>query len=144
MAAAYYQTVGFAGLNFELFDNEPEMPPAKEDELLARMKSALGDQRFEDFLRETDSDFNALSGFVAESNLPANLALGLFDVRRLAERERSQILADVSITGPARYARLEEIRRATLEAVRAQMGDPAYQVYAGRGMGAWIEELGRP
>ena len=144
MAAAYYQTVGFSGLNFELFDNEPDMPPAKEDELLARMKIALGDRRFEDFLRDTDSDFNALSGFVSEANLPGNMALALFDVRRLAERERSQLLADASVSGPARHARLEEIRRATLDAVRAQLGDPAYQDYAGRGMGTWIEELGRP
>jgi hypothetical protein len=144
MAAAYHRTMGLEGLNFELFNNEPEMPPQKQDELLAGMKAALGERRFEDFLRATDSDFNALSEFATDSRLPDNTALALFDVRRLAEREREQLLGDLSISGGARRERLQEIRHEALEAVRSQLGEAAYQEYARRGLTSWIEELGRP
>jgi len=54
MASAYYHTVGFGGLHLELFGTDPDLTPQQEDELLARMKVALGERRFEDFLRETD------------------------------------------------------------------------------------------
>jgi hypothetical protein len=144
MATAYYHTVGFAGLHLELFDTDPDLTPQKEDELLAGMKAALGERRFEDFLRETDNDFGALSGFAAEANLPGTTALALFDVRRLAERERGQMLGDASLPGATRRERLEEIRRETLAAVRSQMGETAFQEYTRRGLAAWIEELGRP
>ena len=144
IAAAYYHTVGFEGLNFELFDTERDMPDQQQDELLARIKEALGERRFEDFLRETDSDYAALSEFVTASSLPGNIASALSDVRRLAERERGRLLADTAVTGPVRRDRLQVMRRETLEAVRSQLGESAYQEYSKRGLGSWIEELARP
>lgn len=144
IATAFYRTVGFDGLDLEFFDTRQTLADEKLDQFHARLKVELGAHRYDDFLRATDSDYQALSEFAAASSLTRDMAAALMDVRRLAERERDAVLADVTMAGAGRRDKLREIRQAASEALRTQLGEAAYQDYAKRGLSSWIEELGKP
>jgi hypothetical protein len=144
IATAFYQSVGFEGLDLDLSGMGRELSDDKADEFHARLKVELGVQRYDDFLRATDSDYEALTEFATASNLPSGIAVALTDVRRVAERERARVLDDLTTPGPERRDRLRQIRQETSEAIRTQLGESAYQEYAKRGLTTWLEELGKP
>jgi hypothetical protein len=73
-------------------------------------------------------------------DLPPDASGILIDMRRAAEAEKQQLLANKDIAPDRMAEALKEIQTETQKAARQELGDQAYQQYAPSA--AWLQGLG--
>ena len=105
------------------------------------IKSMLDPQRGVDYDRAHNPDYQLLSVFSERYELPQTTAQAIFEIKQIAENARQSLLAEKSLGEAERLAAMKAIHEETQRAVRQNLGDRLFPVYARNG-GAWIEGLG--
>ena len=98
-------------------------------QLEEQMKAALGEQRYAEYQLSQDDRYRGIQEFGQRNNLTDTQVRGVYDVRVAAENERTQILADTTLTPDARAAKLQELANSTGAALAQTMGQPAWKDY---------------
>ena len=102
----------------------------------------LGDQRYADFNRAQDHDFQALFELTQENNLPKATAVNLYEVRRVAQEEVDRVRHDPTLDESVRRQKVAEMEAQLQTAFAAALGAAAYENYL-QGNGSWITNLNR-
>ncbi len=111
---------------------------AKND-LDAKVKEALGDQRFADYKRGEDPDFHQLNATVSRFNVPREKASAVYEMKRTLLDTRVKVLADNTLSPEQKEQALKEMAAETEKAVRETLGAKAYNYYAQSGFSQWIK-----
>jgi hypothetical protein len=127
----------------EAFDREHSpffgFPDATEEEhrqrheahlaLEQHIRDTLGPERFAEYQRAQDHQYQQLRRVVQRAELPVAVANEVHDMRRVAETQADSLRRDPNLSGDQRNAALLAIRRETEQSMRQALGDDAWRQY---------------
>ena len=113
---------------------------ADEQTMMTEVKSQLAPDRAAALDRAKDPDYQSVAVLTEQYDLPAETSQTIVDMRREAENEKEQLLADKDIPVERVQAALKAIEAETERAAKETLGDQAYAQYSQNA--AWIHNLG--
>ncbi len=116
---------------------------AGEIELQDKIRSALGEQRFEEYQRARDPEFQTLFSLAREHDVSPDVATEVIGMRQTVKDHTDRIRQNPLLTVEQKIRALEAIRLETEAAVVDVLGEPLLQEYQRLG-GGWLVELTEP
>jgi len=113
---------------------------AAEQAAMEAFKGTLPADRQAQLNLSSDPEYQNLATLSEQFDLPAETSGTLLDMRKTAEDERQQLLADKSIPPDRLADALKAIQTETEKAARQALGEQAYQQYSQTA--TWIKNLG--
>jgi hypothetical protein len=107
------------------------------------LRNTLGPERFAEYKRSQDDDYQEVFRVTKRYDLPKQSAVAVYDVRRTVEAQKREIERNPTFTPDQRVAVLNELAKATRETVQGVLGDGAFNYYLRRD-GGWVDRLNRP
>src|SRR5690606_31866800 len=112
-------------------------------ELESRIAEVLGPERFEDYQRSLDPDYQTLFSLALDHEMPASVANEVWDMRQTVAVQAERIRENPVLTPEQKQLALAAIRDETQAAIVDVLGQPLLEAYRRQG-GAWITELTEP
>ncbi len=107
------------------------------------VRALLTPQRWADFERPRDPDFQVLYDLALDSRLEPAVATQVYDMRRTVAEQAARLENDPLLTAEQKRAGLEAMRRETERSIGEVLGAPLLELYRQRG-GDWLEDLTDP
>jgi hypothetical protein len=114
---------------------------AAQQQMGEQLKTALGEQRYADYVRSSDREFQSISRLAQQANLPATAALQVYDTRTQASTESNRIFADTSLNTDQKRAALQALAQTTRAQITAGLGTEAGGTYLK--IAGWISNIER-
>ena len=114
---------------------------AAQEEMKNQLKSELGDQRYKEYQRGQDWEYQQLDRLSSREGLADGTAAKVFDIKDAAQDQANKIRSDATLTPEQRKKALQDVKTATEEEMKKTMGD-AYSKYTSRS-GWWLRQLGQ-
>lgn len=108
-----------------------------------QLRALLGEQRYQDYLLAQDPRFRDIYDFAQNSNLTADTAKKIYEVRLAAEAERQRIQNDASMPPDQRQAQLASLASQTRQALGTLLGPETLNAYV-QSEGRWLSRLENP
>lgn len=102
------------------------------------VRTQLGEQRFQDFKRGEDDDFHHLNAAVTRYKLPREIAVEVYEYKRVVTDMRAKVQADPSIAEDRKQALMKAMSDETVRSVKALLGEKPLNYYLKRGQGQWL------
>lgn len=102
-------------------------------------KAALGDQRYADYQRAIDYNYQQSSQLVARLGLPAETANQVYSVQQEVQPRAALIQGNTSFSAAERAARLTALTAETQAKITALLGARGYDAYKQYG-GSWMQQ----
>ena len=123
--------------------NDPAVQAAKaadQNAAMADFKAGLSPDRAAQLTKAADPEYQNLCLLTQRYDLPADASDAMLDMRRVAEDEKRQLLANKDIPADRMDAALKAIQSETEKAARQTLGEKAYQQYSQTA--SWLHNLG--
>ena len=117
--------VGLAYRNADIMKEQQAAQAQANDQI----KLALGDQRFAEYLRSGDREFQSISRFAQQAGLPATVAVQTYDLRENLSKESNRIAADPALTLEEKRTALQSLAQATRAQITTTLGAEAGRGY---------------
>ena len=118
-------------------------PAAEEAAKLAAFEKViaakLGPLRLAEFKRAQDKDFRSVFEFTQKQELAKETAVKVYDARRSAEQQATEIRADNSLSIGEKAAALQFLQETTAASVTSALGSAAASYF--KGPGKWLNTL---
>ena len=93
------------------------------------IKLALGEQRFAEYSRAGDREFQTLSQLAQQAQLPPTAAIQVYDLRTGVSAESNRIFADTNMNNDQKRAALQSLGQNMRNQVTATLGEAAARTY---------------
>jgi DNA-binding transcriptional MerR regulator len=106
-----------------------EQRQAVQKDLEVQLKATLGDERYAEYSRDTNRDFQQLSRLVQSDNLPPATAVQAFNVRDQVAQASNQIYDDATLSADQKRTALQTLAQDTRAQLLSTLGPtsgPAY------------------
>jgi hypothetical protein len=112
-----------------------------ETELLIseKLKAALGESRYAEYVRASDSEFQDLDRITAHADLPREVAHQVFDLRRTFTEQSKRVFDDPTQTVPQKRAALRTLALNANTQIGSLLGPKASEAYL-RAIG-WLRQI---
>jgi len=105
-----------------------------------QVKGVLGEDRFPEFKRASDSRFQEIYRVAGRYDLPQEVAVRVYEIREAAEHEANRLRQDTRLGEDQRQAALEAIEQETELAIAENFGANGLKTYKRYG-GAWLDAM---
>jgi hypothetical protein len=105
-----------------------------------QVKGVLGEDRFGEFKRASDPQFQEIYRVAMRYNLPQTVAMRVYEIRNAAEHEANRLRKDAELGEDRRQAALETIEQETERAIGQHFGASGLKTYKRHG-GGWLEAM---
>lgn len=119
-------------------DSQREQWEQAQRDLDAQIRQQLGEQRYADLKRGEDEEFHHLNATVSRFKLPRQKAVEVYELKRSLQQMRDTVHSNPDLNTTQREQALNGMADETERAVRALLGDKAFNYYLRRGQGYWI------
>jgi hypothetical protein len=102
---------------------------AAQRELNEQLKTTLGDERYAEYVRSSDRDYQQLARLAERENLPLANAQQAYDVRNALSRESNRIVADAALSNDEKRAALQTLAQNTRAQLLTTLGQSAGSAY---------------
>jgi hypothetical protein len=102
---------------------------AAQQQVNDQLKAALGDQRYADYVRSGDRDYQQLTQLEQRQNLPAGTAAQAYDLRNALSQESNRIMDDASLDNDQKRAALQSLAQNTRAQLVTTLGPTASDAY---------------
>lgn len=109
-------------------------------ELEQALATTLGPQRFAEYQRSQDPDYQTLFNLTREHQVPPALAGEVYDMRHTVQDQTDRIRNNPLLTAEQKIRAFLAIRNETQAAIVEVLGEPLLQEYRRQG-GSWLNEL---
>ncbi|MEW6303000.1 MAG: hypothetical protein AB1705_05985 [Verrucomicrobiota bacterium] len=123
--------------------HQGQTPEDTQRERVEKVRSVMGDERYAEYLKTKERDFQDLMRFGLPLDLSRDSIAAVYDLKKAAESQANALRNDASLSVEQRTAALQAIQAEAQKAVSAAMGEAAYNSYS-RGRGYWLRTIGRP
>ncbi len=120
-----YENTGGGIVTAEMMKERSEA----QKETSAQIKAALGDQRYAEYVRSSDREFQQISRLTQQANLPDSTALQVYNLRENTTKESGRIYADAALSNDQKRAALQVLAQNTRAQISATLGAEAGQAY---------------
>jgi hypothetical protein len=86
---------------------------AAQKQLQEQLKASLGGPRYDDYIRESDNEFQQLTRIAELNNVPKDAILRVYSLRDTLARESNRIFDDPSLTDDAKRTALQQLGQST-------------------------------
>jgi hypothetical protein len=107
-----------------------------------RLRTALGEQRYAAYVRETSSEFEQLTRLAQRDNLPRETSLRAYDLRHAIAAESNQIVDNPALTAEAKRDALRNLATTARTQIMATLGPMAGPEFV-RIANQWINTMER-
>lgn len=107
-----------------------------------QLKAALGDERYAEFTRSSDSDYRMLVGFERQQTIPDGAALQVYDLRDHVAQESTRVFNDSSLDNSQKLAALQTLAQSTRAQMLNVLGPAAGETYL-RQASFWLAAVER-
>jgi hypothetical protein len=128
----------YSDLNDEDRRNESEKADAS---LTEALKKTLGADRYAEYARASDDQFQGIYKVTERYGLAENVAVQAYEVQQAAAAQAGKIRNDASLAPDLRQRSLETLQRDTEQALAKALGEKVLSTYKEYG-GDWIGKLG--
>ena len=112
----------------------------EEKQVNARIKEALGADRYADYIRSQNHEYQQLAAATKRLSLPPETTNEVFNLRTTVSTESQRIADNPNLTYDQKKQELAALAQKTREQVRTRLGDEASQVYLKNGMN-WLNQV---
>ena len=128
------------------FDAKLGGPPApgsaEWNDFQQQARTALGDERYSEWLRVQDQDYREIVRVTRRFKLPATVAVELYSYKQPIEDERTKVEADSNLTPQQKDAAFQAIATETQRVFKDKLGDKAFRYYSRRTANPWVKATG--
>jgi hypothetical protein len=114
---------------------------AATQEMYAEIKNALGETRFADYARASNSEYQQLYRLAQRDNIATDVVVRTYNLRDSAAAESGRIAADPSLTTAEKRAAIQAIAQTTKAQITAALGPTTGNTYAQ--VARWLPMLER-
>lgn len=129
---------------YEAYNGDPSNSQ-KWQELQSEMKTQinelLGDDRFAEYTRAQDYEYQNLQSITKNNGLSKDEAVQAYDIQKIARETFQQIMADSSMSQEAKMEAQKGIYQETSNALQQTLGDEVYQKYLNSPSIQWLNRL---
>jgi hypothetical protein len=93
------------------------------------LRETLGEQRYEEYKRSQDGDYQNIVRITDKNQLPREHALRAYEISRAAEDQRIKVNANTAYTEEQKSRAIEAIEGETSKALKAALGEKVYDAY---------------
>ncbi len=113
-----------------------------EKQLAAQIKEALGPDRYADYVRSQNHEYQQLTAATKRLSLPPETATQVYNLRNDVSAESNRILDNTNLGTDQKKQALADLAKKTRDQVRAALGTEAADVYLTSGM-SWLDNVGQ-
>ena len=115
-----------------------------EQEMNDQIHTSLGDDRYQDYLRQTDYDYKSIAKITERQGLGENISAQVYDMKGGAEELAREIRMNTGLSIEERQMQLGQIRNVTSRSIESLIGGQGAVALQGQGGGRnWLNNLGR-
>ena len=118
---------------------ERDKRKAAQDEMNKQLKSILGDDRYAEYERAQDWNYQNIYRIADRNGLGKDGANKVYDMKKVAEDEAKKIRDNKSLTSEQRTAALNGIRTETENSIHAVFGDKGWKSY--ENLAYWLNNI---
>jgi hypothetical protein len=122
---------------------EMQARAAIQKQLDGEIRTALGDERFEQYQRSQDYGYQQTNSLVGRLELPRSATDEVWAVQKDIQQRAGAVRSDRTLTPAARTQQLAALAEETRTRVTATLGDRGFEAYKQYG-GAWLRSLQPP
>jgi hypothetical protein len=136
---AFSEKLGVRGLGAANFEERE----AAQQQLNDQLKANLGDARYTEYLRETDTTYQQLLRLTQRENLPADAAVRAYNIKDNVARESGRIADDASLSADQKRAALQSLAESTRNELLGLLGPNAGPTYVKLLDSRWLNMVQR-
>ena len=115
-----------------------------EQEMNDQIHTSLGDDRYQDYLRQTDYDYKSIAKITERQGLGENISAQVYDMKGGAEELAREIRMNTGLSIEERQMQLGQIRNVTSRSIESLIGGQGAVALQGQAGGRnWRNNLGR-
>jgi hypothetical protein len=114
---------------------------AAQEQLKKQLHAVLGDQRYADYERAQDYQYQQLHRIVQRAGLTTATANEVYDLRKIAENQAGQVRGNQNLTPEQRNTALRAIRQETERTIQQTLGNDAWDQYNRPNNTWWLRNL---
>ena len=115
-----------------------------EQEMNNQIRDSLGDDRYQDYLRQTDYDYKSIAKITERQGLGENISAQVYDMKGGAEELAREIRMNTGLPIEERQMQLGQIRTVTSRSIESLIGGQGAAALQGQAGGRnWLNNLGR-
>ena len=115
-----------------------------EQEMNNQIHTSLGDDRYQDYLRQPDYDYKSIAKITERQGLGENISAQVYDMKGGAEELAREIRMNTGLSIEERQMQLGQIRTDTSRSIESLIGGQGAVALQGQGGGRnWLNNLGR-
>ena len=115
-----------------------------EQEMNNQIRTSLGDDRYQDYLRQTDYDYKSISKITERQGLGENISAQVYEMKGGAEELAREIRMNTGLPIEERQMQLGQIRTETSRSIESLIGGQGAVALQGQAGGRnWLNNLGR-
>lgn len=112
-----------------------------QEQLNGQLREVLGEQRYAEYERAQDYQYQQLHRIVQRAGLTAATANEVHDMRKIAENQANQVRGNQNLTSEQRNAALRAIRQETERTIQQTLGNDAWDQYNRPNNTWWLRNL---
>ncbi len=125
-------------------DEEEEGKAAPKELFEKKLQDFLGQTRYADYKRDTDSDFKNMKALTEQQALPHETAVKIYEIKTLLDSECQRLREDALLSPYERAAHLQEVQDSTRSGLQQLLGDKSFELYVRQYGGSWVTNSLRP
>ena len=139
------------------FDNEHGVVPGSsispadaevrqfaEQEMNNQIRSSLGDDRYQDYMRQTDYDYKSIHKITQRQGLGENISAQVYQMKGSAEELAREIRMNPGLAIEERQMQLGQIRNETSRSIESMLGGQGAAALQNQAGGRnWLNNIGR-
>ena len=115
-----------------------------EHQMNNQIRDSLGDDRYQDYLRQTDYDYKSITKITERQGLGENISAQVYDMKGGAEELAREIRMNTGLPIEERQMQLGQIRTETSRSIESLIGGQGAVALQGQAGGRnWLNNLGR-
>jgi hypothetical protein len=120
--AAFDEKYSFQAMGSAIGSTLGEERIEAQKQVYEQIKSALGEQRYADYLRSSDREYQQLARVAQQANLPENIAIQAFNLRDNVSKESTRIYNDPALNVEQKRAALKSLAESARTQINATLG----------------------
>ncbi len=123
---------------------DAEVRQLAEQEMNEQIRSSLGDDRYQDYLRQTDYDYKSIHKISQRQGLGENISAQVYEMKGSAEELAREIRMNNGMSVEERQMQLRQIQNETARSIESMLGGQGAAALQGQAGGRnWLNNLGR-
>ena len=119
-------------------EDEEEGKEAVKELFEKKLYDFLGQARYADYKRETDSDFKNMRALIEQQSLPRDTAVKIYEIKTLLDSECQRLRKDALLSASELASHLQEVQDSTSAGLQQLLGDKSFDVYVRQYGGGWV------